>query len=162
MEFGIVYLTRVKQEFKVEGVHCQWKEWISFTDKSYSQCFGNGCGSQALNQSLLLLTGQVVIPTEVVFNSGSLQFWTNSFWFKPCCTHQGTCWIKLFPFHRSANKNLLLFKTCLMLPHISYIYVPAFLFLPSLDVKGRNLQSSQFLRFATVPGFQLGTYRDCS
>lgn len=49
-----------------------------------------------------------------------------------------------------------------MLCHISYIYDLAFLFLPSLDAKGRNVQSSQFLRFAAVPGFLLGTYGDCS
>jgi len=49
-------------EFKMEGVHCQWKEWLwrlSFTFKSYPQCFANGHGSQALTQSLLLLTGHI-------------------------------------------------------------------------------------------------------
>lgn len=96
-------------------------------------------------------------PTKVVFDSGNLYFWTSSFWFRPCWTLQSTSWIKLFPSHRFTSKNLLLFKTCLMLPCVPYIYALAFLFLPSLDVKGRNVQSSQFHRFASVPGFQFGT-----
>lgn len=72
--------------------------------------------------------------------------------------HQGTCWIKFFPFHRFANKNLFLFKLVLCSP--TFLTFITFLFLPSLDVKGRNVQSPQFLRFAIVPGYQLGTYSD--
>lgn len=55
-------------------------------NKSYSQLFGKGHDFQALNPSLFLQSGQVLISAKVVFNSGSLQFRTNSFWFKPFCT----------------------------------------------------------------------------
>lgn len=87
------------------------------------------------------------------FSSGPIHFGLNH------AAHQGACWIKLFPFHRFANRNLLLFKFVLCSP--AFLTFMTFLFLPSLDVKGRNVQSSQFLRFAIMPGFQLGTYSDC-
>jgi len=95
----------------------------------------------------------------------ALQFWIVSFWFKPhwynnVAHTEVAVESNSSPFTDLEVRVYFYLKFVLCSPTF-FIFLFTFSFLPSLDIKGRNMRS-QFLRSVPVPGLQLGTYAECS